>query len=182
VDEKLLLSCFHTIEQGIIQIKEWQPPSTIDILKEMKSSSTLSDLPSNFLNYLINKEDNMDLDFVSDEFIINPCNDVISTCVVSHGSKDPIRPSKAEIIDPKFSSENIEAVSSASIWGGGQQLEDSCLFHDRLSSNRSESERLVLKTGASGSNFEQSNIGLDIRSENKSKPKMLKPKKPEIGV
>ena len=51
------------------------------------------------MNYLINKEDDVDLDFISDESIINPCNDVISTCVVVHEIKDPIRPSQPEIID-----------------------------------------------------------------------------------
>ena len=34
----------------------------------------------------------------------------------------------------------------------------------------------MLKTGESGSNSKQSNIGLDITSKNKSKPKMLLPR------
>ena len=59
------------------------------------------------MNYLINKEDNEDLDSGSDTSIINPCNDVISTCVVTHESKDPIRPSQAEIIDLNPSNENL---------------------------------------------------------------------------
>ena len=42
-DERLLLSCYRKIEQGVIKIKEWKPPSTIDLLKEVQSSDTLSD-------------------------------------------------------------------------------------------------------------------------------------------
>ena len=75
VDERLFLSCYRKTEQGIIKINEWQPPSTIDLLKEMKSSCTVSDFLSDYVNYLINEEDNEDLDFVSDECIINPCNE-----------------------------------------------------------------------------------------------------------
>ena len=75
MDERLFLSCYHKTEQGIIKINEWQPPSTIDLLKEMKSSCSVSDFLSNYVNYLINEEDNEDLDFVSDECIINPCNE-----------------------------------------------------------------------------------------------------------
>ena len=135
VDERLLLSCFGNTGQGGIKIKEWQPPSTIDLLKEMKSSGTLSDLLSELVNYLINKKGNEDLGSVSDASIINPCNDVISICVVAHESKDPIRPSQAKIIDLNPSSENIEAVPSAFILGE-QQLKDLYLVHDQLSSNR----------------------------------------------
>ena len=86
------------------------------------------------MNYLINKEDNENLDSGSDASIINPCNDVISTCVVTHESKDPIRPSQAKIIDLNPSSENIEAVPSSFILGE-QQLKDLYLVHDQLSSN-----------------------------------------------
>ena len=73
----------------------------------MKSSCTLSDLLSELVNYLINKKGNEDLGSVSDASIINPCNDVISICVVAHESKDPIRPSQAEIIDLNPSNENL---------------------------------------------------------------------------
>ena len=69
------------------------------------------------MNYLINEEDNEDLDFISDECIINPCKDVISTCVVAHENKHPIMPSEAKISDLNLSSENIVSMSSASILG-----------------------------------------------------------------
>jgi hypothetical protein len=41
------------MEQGVIQIKEWEPPSTIDTLKEMQSSGNLSDELSEFVNYYL---------------------------------------------------------------------------------------------------------------------------------
>ena len=52
-DERLLLSYYRKIEQGVIKIKEWKPPSTIDLLKEVQSSNTLSDALSDFVQYLI---------------------------------------------------------------------------------------------------------------------------------
>jgi hypothetical protein len=52
-DKRLFLSYFHKTEQGVIRIKEWQPPSTIDTLKEMQSSGNLSDELSEFVNYYI---------------------------------------------------------------------------------------------------------------------------------
>jgi len=48
--EGLLLSCFRTIEKGVVKIKELQPPSKIDVLMEMQSSITLSDVLSGFVN------------------------------------------------------------------------------------------------------------------------------------
>ena len=55
-DERLLLSCYHKTEQGVIKIKEWKPPSMIDLLKEVQSSDTLSDALSDFVQYLIDQE------------------------------------------------------------------------------------------------------------------------------
>ena len=55
--EGLLLSCFRITEQGVVKIKELQPPSTIDVLMEMQSSGTLSNVLSDFVKYLIGKED-----------------------------------------------------------------------------------------------------------------------------
>ena len=55
-DERLLLSCYRKTEQGVINIKEWKPPSTIDLLKEVQSSDTLSDALSDFVQYLIDQE------------------------------------------------------------------------------------------------------------------------------
>ena len=55
--EGLLLSCFRITEQRVVKIKELQPPSKIDVLMEMQSSGTLSDVLSDFVKHLIHKED-----------------------------------------------------------------------------------------------------------------------------
>ena len=55
-DERLLLSIYRKTEQGVIKIKEWKPPSTIDLLKEVQSSDTLSDVHSDLVQYLIDQE------------------------------------------------------------------------------------------------------------------------------
>ena len=54
-DERLLLSYYRKIEEGIIKIKEWTPPSTIDLLKEVQSSGTLSDALFEIVRYLIDQ-------------------------------------------------------------------------------------------------------------------------------
>jgi hypothetical protein len=41
------------MEQGVVQSKEWQPPSTIDTLKEMQFSGNLSDDLSEFVNHYL---------------------------------------------------------------------------------------------------------------------------------
>jgi hypothetical protein len=60
-EKRLFLSCFCKTKQGVVEIKEWQPPSTIDALKEMQSSGNLSNDLSDFVSYylksLIDKED-----------------------------------------------------------------------------------------------------------------------------
>jgi hypothetical protein len=113
----LLLSCFRNIRQGVIKIKEWHPPSTLDLLNEMKSSGTLSDLLSELVNYLIDKEDNADLDSVSVEFIISPCKDLPTYDVAG---QDTIRPSQAEFVNPKPPRKSTETISSTSTLGGQQ--------------------------------------------------------------
>jgi len=48
-NERLLQSCYRKTEKGIIKIKEWKPPSTIDLLKEVQASDTLSDALSDLV-------------------------------------------------------------------------------------------------------------------------------------
>ena len=55
--ERLYLSCFILTKQGAVRVKEWLEPSDVDILKEMQSSDTLSNVLSDFVKYLIDKED-----------------------------------------------------------------------------------------------------------------------------
>jgi hypothetical protein len=60
-EKRLFLSCFCKTKQGVIEIKEWRPPSTIDTLKETRSSVNLSNDLFGFVSYylksLIDKED-----------------------------------------------------------------------------------------------------------------------------
>ena len=55
--KRLFLSRCHTIEQGVKKIKECQIPSTIEILMEMRSSGTLSNVISSVVKDLIDQID-----------------------------------------------------------------------------------------------------------------------------
>ena len=119
VDERLLLSCYRKIEQGVIKIKEWKPPSMIDLLKEVQSSDTLSDALSDLVQHLIDQEASSILVPVIQESVIekptnNPCKDW-PTCDVA--CQDTIWPSQAEIVEPKSPGKNTETKSSTSTLG-----------------------------------------------------------------
>ena len=91
------MSCFRTIEHGVVKIKELQPPSTIDVLMEMQSSGTLSDVLSSFVKCLIDKEDSSVATFVIQKSAIekptnNPCNE-LPICDVA--GQNTIQPSQA---------------------------------------------------------------------------------------
>ena len=88
----------------------------------------------------------MDQDSVSDESVVNPCNDVISTCVVAHENKHAIMPSEAKISDLNLSSENIVSMSSASILGATTR---------RFISYSSPIKFKLVRIGASDSNSKQ---------------------------
>jgi hypothetical protein len=83
-EKRLFLSCFCKTKQGVLEIKEWQPASTIDTLKEMQSSGNLSNNLSDFVSYylksLINKEDSSDSIRVNLESVIKPIDDIINPC------------------------------------------------------------------------------------------------------
>ena len=121
-DERLLLSCFGNTRQGVIKIKEWQPPSTIDLLKEVQSSGTLSDALSELVQYLIDQEDSSVLvpaiqKSAIEEPANNSCQD-LRICDVA--SQDTIQPSQAEIVEPNSLSKYIETNSSTSTLEGKQ--------------------------------------------------------------
>ena len=54
--KRLFLSHCHTTKQGVKVIQEWQVPSTIDILMEMRSLGTLSNVVSGIIKDLIDQE------------------------------------------------------------------------------------------------------------------------------
>jgi hypothetical protein len=128
VEKRLFLSSFCKTKQGVVEIKEWQPPSTIDALKEMQSSGNLSDALSVFVNFrlkvFIDKEDSSDSIPVNLESVIKPTNDIINPCKVLPNcdvvGQETTRLSLAEIVDPKSPSKRIKNTSSALSLGGQQ--------------------------------------------------------------
>ena len=157
-DERLLLSCYHKTEQGVIKIKEWKPPSMIDLLKEVQSSNTLSDALSDFVQYLIDQDASSILVPVIQESVTekptnNPCKD-LPTCDIA--CQDIIPLSQAEFVDPKFPGKSTKTTSSTSTLGGQQ--------------NKGK-DVVCTATGLTGSK-----TGLTGSSrvlQNKSKPKMV---------
>ena len=121
-DERLLLSCYRNTEEGVIKIKEWKPPSTIDLLKEVQSSGTLSDALSELVQYLIDQEDSsIPVPTVQksaiEEPANNPCKD-LPICDVA--GQDTIRPSQAEIAEPNSPSKYTETNSNTFTLGGNK--------------------------------------------------------------
>lgn len=167
--QSLFLSCYRKTGQGVIKIKEWQPPSTTAILKEIQSSGTISTRLSAYVKFLITQEDKVDSIPVDQELAIEkPTNVIIDPCNLPNYDvvgQETNRPSLAEIIDPKSPSMSIKSVSSTSTLGGQQ--------------NKGNGAGCIV-TGLTGS---QTGLTASSRvSQNKLKPKMVKPKKPEIGV
>ena len=79
--------------------------------------------------------------------------------------QDTIRPFQAEFVNPKSSSKSTETITSTSMLGGQQ--------NKGKGSSCTATSRISLKTGLTGSSRVL---------QNKAKPKMVEPKKPEIGV
>ncbi|EAY86316.1 hypothetical protein OsI_07691 [Oryza sativa Indica Group] len=167
--ERIFLSCFIKTEQGVIKIKEFQPPSNIAILKEIQSSGTISTRLSTYVKFFITEEDKVDSIPVDQELAIEkPTNAIIDPCNLPNCDvvgQETNRSSLAEIVDPKSPSMSIKSVSSTSTLGGQQ--------------NKGNGAGCIV-TGLTGS---QTGLTASSRvSQNKLKPKMVKPKKPEIGV
>ena len=104
--ECLLLSYFRITEQGVVKIKELQPPSTIDVLMEMQSSGTLSNVLSDFVNYLVDKEDSsVAIPIIQKSAIEKPTSNSCET-LSNVASQDTIRPSQAKIVEPNSPSKS----------------------------------------------------------------------------
>src|SRR6185295_11208328 len=83
-------------------------------------SDTLSDALSDFVQYLIDQDASSILVPVIQESVIekptnNPCKNLPDVA-----SQDTIRPSQAEIIEPKSPNKSTETKSSTSMLGGQQ--------------------------------------------------------------
>jgi len=138
---RLFLSRCHTIEQGVKKINECQIPSTIEILMEMRSSGTLSNVISSVVKDLIDQIDSSIQAPVAQKSVIekptnNPCKNLLDVA-----GQDTIRPSQAEIVEPKSPNKSTETKSSTSTLGATKQRQRCWLhcnrsdrFHDR--SNR----------------------------------------------
>ena len=117
---RLFLSRCHTTEQGVKKINECQIPSTIEILMEMRSSGTLSNVISSVVKDLIDQIDSSIQAPVAQKSVIekstnNPCKslpDVAGQAV--------IQPSQAEFVDQKSPSKCKETNSNTSTLGGQQ--------------------------------------------------------------
>ena len=159
------MSCFRKTKQGVVKIKELQTPSTIDILMEMQSLGTLSDTLSNCVEYLIDEENSaIPISVIQKSAMEKPANNpCISLPDVAN--QDTIRSFQAEFVNPKSSSKSTEIISSILMIGGEQ--------NKGKGSGCTATGLTSLKTGLTGSS------GV---LQNKAKPKMVKPKKPEIGI
>ena len=166
-DERLRLSCYYKTEGGVIKIKKWTPPSTIDLLKEVQSSDTLSDALSELVQYLIDQEDSsVPVPVVQksaiEELANNSCKDLP---IYDVAGQDTIRPSQTEIVKPNSPSKCTETNSSTSTLGRQQ--------------NKGKG------AGCTATGLTSSSTCLTTSSrvsQNKSKPKMIKLKKPDISV
>ena len=133
----------------------------------MQSSGTLSYVISHFVKYLIDKEDSSVASSVIQKSTIkkptnNPCND-LPTCDVA--VQDTICLSQAEIVEPNSPSKSTKTKSSTSTL------------------RRQQNKGKGASCTATGLTGPPTGLAASSRvSQNKSKPKMVKPKKPEIGV
>ena len=83
-----------------MKIKEWQIPSAIDILMEMQSLKTLSDVLSSIVKNLIDEEDSLiSVPVIQMSVIEKPANNPCKT-VPNVAGQDEIRPSHVEIVEP----------------------------------------------------------------------------------
>ena len=93
-----------------MKIKEWQIPSAIDILMEMQSLKTLSDVLSSIVKNLIDEEDSLiSVPAIQMSVIEKPANNSCKI-VPNVAGQDEIRPFQAEIVDPKCPSVSIKIV------------------------------------------------------------------------
>ena len=146
-------------------------PSYHDVLRKVLSTSILSNSDRIYIKYLLGKPELIDIvdkvnpiPVVQKSVIEKPTNKPCKNLPDVAG-QDTIRPSQAEIVEPKSPNKSTETKSSTSTLGGQK--------------NKGKDAGCIA-TGLTGST-----TGLTDSSrvlQNKSKSKMVKPKKPEIGV
>ena len=101
-------------------IKEWQIPSTIEILMEMRSSGTLSIVVSGIIKDLIDQENSsIQAPVVQKSVIEKPANNLCKS-LPNVAGQDTIRPSQVEVVGHNSPGKNTEITSSTSMLGGQQ--------------------------------------------------------------
>ena len=117
VVKRLFLSRCYT-EQGVKKIKECQIPSTIEILMEMRSSVTLSNVISSVVKDLIDQIDSSIQAPVAQKSVIEKPTNNLCKSLPDVAGQAVIRPSQAEFVDQKSPSKCTETNSSTSTLGG----------------------------------------------------------------
>ena len=156
---------YRVIEQGVIMIKIFviNELRMYDLPKHNKSIASVISGFLNFMDGLINNRIDP-IHIIPKSSIEKPANNPCET-LPNVAGQDEIRPFQGEIVDLKSPSKSIEIVSATSMLGC-QQGKDKTVGCDKTDPTGS-------KTGL---------IASSRVLQNKSKPKMVKPKKPEIGV
>ena len=169
IDINMHSHCYRVTKQGMIMMKisainEYR---MFDLPNHCKSTASFICCLLSFVDELINKKKSVDPKPVIQKSAVekpanNSCND-LPTCNVI--GQDTIRSFQAEIVNPKPHSENIATISS-SLMHGGQQ-------NKGKGAGCAPTSLTGVKTGLTASS---------MVSSTKLKSKMVKPKKPEIGV
>ena len=85
---------------------------------EMQSSGTLSDTLSNYVEYLIDKENSaIPISVIQKSAMEKPANNLCIS-LPDVANQDTIWPFQAEFVNPKSSSKSTETISSTSMLGG----------------------------------------------------------------
>jgi hypothetical protein len=160
IHEYILPHCYRVTEQGVIMMKIFAIDELrmYDLSKHSKSTASFISELLNFVDDLNDKKKSIDPIPVIQKPAIeklanNPCKSLLDVA-----DQDTIRPSQAEIVEPNSPSKYTETNSSTSMLRGRENK---------------------------GKGFGCTTTGLTASprvSQNKSKPKMVKLKKPEIGV
>jgi hypothetical protein len=186
IHEEILPHCYQVTEQGVIMMNE----AVIDELRMYdlpRHRKSFADLINNLLAFvddLLNIKNSVDpipfnIESVSEEPAIvmsNPCK-ILPNCDVV--GQETSRPSLAKIVDLKSPNKSIETTSSTLTLGGKQ--------NKGISAGCAVTGLTGAQTGLTGAQTDligrQPGLIASSRvSQNKSKPKMIKPKKPKSVV
>jgi hypothetical protein len=162
-------------------LRKLHQPCTFDMIMKMFHLGNLSGAFSMIENCKKNSVDSISI--VQKSAIEKPINDIIVPCKTLPNcdvvGQETSRPSLAEIVDLKSPNKSIEATSSSSMLGGQQNkgIGAGCVLTSLTGARTGLTDA---QTGLTGGPPGQTTSPRLLH--NKSKPKMVKPKNPEIGV